>query len=128
MGLLSRGILSWGILTRDPVPYQPSFNYNPQVQARRQVNIFSCPGLTQSSNSFYLFRKVGVISNQLLQVLLNFIPTWPKGKPRVWLSHKADEITPLKNDQLGNPIPFYTEQVKLTSSVLNLKFKVIVAV
>ena len=45
---------------------------------------------------------------------MNLIPTWPKGKPRVWLSHEAEEITPLKKDNHGNIVPFETEQVQFT--------------
>ena len=45
------------------------------------------------------------------KVLLNFIPTWPGGKPKVWLSHPPEEFTPLKIDTNQNIVPFESNQV-----------------
>ena len=39
------------------------------------------------------------------KVLLNFIPTWAGGKPKVWLSHPPEELTPLKIDNNKNIVP-----------------------
>ena len=46
----------------------------------------------------------------MFQVLINLIPTWSKGKARVWLSHDSSEIIPLRKDVRGNIVPF-NEQV-----------------
>ena len=45
-------------------------------------------------------------------VLVNLIPTWPNGKPRVWHSHPVESFTPLKKDCHGKIVPFVDSQVK----------------
>lgn len=60
-------------------------------------------------------RVIGSVKNyqkaSQYKVLLNLVPTWAGGKPKVWLSHPPEQITPLKIDNNKNIVPFESNQV-----------------
>ena len=59
------------------------------------------------------FKKIQKSSKHI--VLVNLIPTWPNGKPRVWHSHPVESFTPLKKDSHGKIVPFVDSQVDFFS-------------
>jgi hypothetical protein len=73
-----------------------------------RINPLIVIGFLTRSISFYI------------QVLLNLIPTWDGGKARVWLSHTPEDITPLKRDNNGNIVPFFTEHEQVQTQIISL--------
>jgi len=50
------------------------------------------------------------------KVLINFVPTWPGGKARVWLSHSSEETTPLMKNDAGKIVPFKKNQINANNT------------